>query len=85
MCDETLPVKSLVKFGGRGNESNCKGKFNLARGTEFLSGYQGIMEDYSWRFSEKNQHSIFFNFRFSPFFASNLHHLLTAKVMPKFK
>ena len=43
------------------------------------------MEDYSWRFSEKSQHSIFLYFRFSPFFASNLHHPLTAKVMPKFK
>ena len=50
-----------------------------------MTGYQGIMEDYSWRFSVKNQHSFFLYFCFSPFFASNLHHPLTAKVMPKFK
>ena len=50
-----------------------------------MTGYQSIMEDYSWRFSEKNQHSIFLYFRFSPFFASNLHHPHPAKVTPKFK
>ena len=42
------------------------------------------MEDYSWRFKEKNKH-FFFNFCFCPFFASNLHHSITAKVVPEFK
>ena len=43
------------------------------------------MEDYLCRFSEKNQHSIFLFFCFSQFFASNLHHPLSAKEMPKLK